>query len=333
MAVTLRDVADAAGVSVRTVSNVVNAFEHVSPAMRAKVQAAIDDLGYRPNLLARSLRQGRTGLVGLLVPEIAAPYFGELAHRVIEAARPLGWTVLVDETGAEVERERAALDVVTGSGRVDGVLFSALGLGAESLAGLESPVPIVLLGERTAELTFDHVGIDNVAAARDAVTHLADRGCRRIVAIGGDRRRRSPTSVLRLTGWRQACRAAGLPHPAAFVGQAADFNRRRGYEAMTTLLAHDPDGVFCFNDTLALGALRALHDAGRRVPDDVALIGFDDIEEIRFATPSISSVHPDTAQITAEALALLAARLAGDTGAPRDVVAGHRVVVRESSAG
>ena len=331
MTVTLRDVADVAGVSVRTVSNVVNGFQHVSPQMRAKVQAAIDDLGYTPNLTARSLRQGRTGLVGLLVPEISAPYFSELAHRVIEDARARGWTVLVDETGAEVTREREALDVVTRSGRVDGVLLSALGLGADSLAGLTPPVPVVLLGERTAGDTFDHVGIDNVAAARDAVTHLVERGCRRIVAVGGDRRRRSPTSVLRLQGWRRACRSAGLPHTMDLVGQAGDFTRREGYEAMTALLAQDPDGVFCFNDTLALGALRALHDAGKRVPDDVALIGFDDIEEIRFATPSISSVHPDTVEITAEALDLLGRRLAGDTSVPRDVVAGHRIVVRESS--
>lgn len=333
MAVTLRDVADVAGVSVRTVSNVVNGFEHVSPQTREKVQAAVDRLGYTPNLTARSLRQGRTGLIGLLVPEISAPYFSELAHRVIEAARAQGMTVLVDETGAEVSREREALDVVTRSGRVDGVLLSALGLGAESLAGLTPGVPVVLLGERTADLTFDHVGIDNVAAAADAVAHLIGRGCRKVVAIGGDRRRHSsPTSVLRLRGWRQACTAAGLPHTAALVGQAHDFTRREGYDAMRSLLEHEPDGVFCFNDTLALGALRALHDAGRRVPDDVALIGFDDIEEIRFATPSISSVHPDTEEITAEALALLGARLAGDTTVPRDVVAGHRIVMRESSA-
>lgn len=331
MAVTLRDVADRAGVSVRTVSNVVNGFQYVSPGMREKVQAALDELGYRPNLLARSLRQGRTGIVGLLVPDLAAPYFAELAHQVIAAARARGQTVLVDETGGDPQRERDALEVVTGSGRVDGVLFSALGLGGAHLADLRPQVPIVLLGERTAELALDHVGIDNVAAARDAVTHLVQRGCRRIGAIGGDRRGRGPTSVLRLQGWREACRAAGLPHPASLVGQAHAFTREEGHDAMRRLLAQEPDGVFCFNDTLALGALRALQDAGRRTPDDVAVVGFDDIAEARFSVPRLTTVHPDTEAITREALALLDRRLTGDGGPRRHLAIGHRLVVRESA--
>ena len=111
MAVTLRDVAARAGVSTRTVSNVVNGFQHISPAMRTRVQAAMDELNYTPNLLARSLRQGRTGIITLLVPEITVPYFGELAHEVVEQARQLGCTVMIDETGGEPGRERELLDV------------------------------------------------------------------------------------------------------------------------------------------------------------------------------------------------------------------------------
>ena len=173
---TLRDVAARAGVSPRTVSNVVNDFRYVSPAMRTKVQAALDELGYKPNLLARGLRQGRTGILTLLLPDIAVPYFGELAHEVVERASQLGFTVMIDETSGQPQRERALLDAATQSSWVDGVLLSSLGLKARDLAGPGSHKPVVLLGEVTALTALDHVGIDNVAASRDAVQHLVQLG-------------------------------------------------------------------------------------------------------------------------------------------------------------
>src|SRR5579875_1755838 len=134
MAVTLRDVAARAGVSPRTVANVVNDFHHVAPSTRAKVQAALAELDYRPNLLARGLRQGRTGIVMLLVPDLSASYFGELAHALVEAAGRLNVTVMIDETGGRREREREMLEVAARSSWIDGVLLSAIGLAAADLA-------------------------------------------------------------------------------------------------------------------------------------------------------------------------------------------------------
>jgi LacI family repressor for deo operon, udp, cdd, tsx, nupC, and nupG len=184
VAVTLRDVALRAGVSARTVSNVVNDFHYVSPGMRAKVQAALDELNYTPNLLARSLRQGRTGIITLLIPDVTVSYFGELAHNVVEHASRLGLTVMIDETTGQQQRERTLLDVAVYSSWVDGILLSPLGLTEADLAGLGSSKPVVLLGERGAKPALDHVGINDVragsrrsAAAPSASTLRRSYGC------------------------------------------------------------------------------------------------------------------------------------------------------------
>jgi DNA-binding LacI/PurR family transcriptional regulator len=332
VAVTLRDVAEHAGVSVRTVSNVVNDFHHVSPEMRSKVQASLDELQYQPNLLARSLRQGRTGMLTLLVPQIAVPYFGELAHEVVEHASELGYTVLIDETGGVPRRELDLIHVASRSRLVDGVLLSSLGLSGKTLAGLGDGVPVVLLGERTTA-GHDHVGIDNVTASREAVQHLVASGRRRVAAVGGTTSRTDATSRLRLKGYRAALRTAELPVDADLHAQTPDYSQASGADAARRLLDRDPppDALLCLSDELAFGALRALHEAGVRVPSEVAVVGFDDVETSRFAVPSLTSVAPDKARIASTALELLLERVAGAQVTPRDVRVPHRLVIRESS--
>ena len=332
MAVTLRDVAQRAGVSPRTVSNVVNDFHYVSPTMRAKVQAVLDELSYTPNLLARSLRQGRTGIVTLLIPDIAVTYFGELAHEVVEQASRHGLTVMIDETTGQTQRERTLLDVAMHSSWVDGVLLSSLGLSERDLAGLDPNKPVVLLGERTAKTALDHVGIDDVRAARDAVRHLIDSGRRRIAAIGGSVIGSDATSKLRLRGYRAELRRAGLLSDARYA-RTPDYKRASGAAAAHTLFndGDPPDALFCFSDELAIGALRALYEMHVRVPDQVSVVGFDDVEESAFATPSLTSIQPDRGAITKAALRMLVERIGGSDAPPRDVRVGHQLIVRESS--
>jgi LacI family repressor for deo operon, udp, cdd, tsx, nupC, and nupG len=332
VAVTLRDVAAHAGVSSRTVSNVVNNYSHVSPTMRAKVQASLDELDYRPNLLARSLRAGRSGIITLLVPDLTIPYFGDLAHEVVERASELGYTVMVDETGGRPERERALLDTAARSSWVDGVLLSSLGLSAKDLAGLGRGMSVVLLGERTARSALDHVGIDNVAAARSATTHLLEGGRTRVAALGGSATRKDATTHLRLKGFRAALAAAG--RPAGQHGPTPDYHRASAAPAVRILLEQDepPDALLCFSDELAAGALRTLHELGLRVPDDVAVVGFDDADGSRFLTPSLTSVRQDRAEIARAALDLLLERIGGAEARARDVSVPWELVVRESSA-
>jgi DNA-binding LacI/PurR family transcriptional regulator len=331
----LKDVAELAGVSVKTVSNVVNGYVHVSSAMREKVQSAIDQLGYRPNMVARGLRSGRSGVIALAVPELDQPYFAELARLVVSAAEERGYTVLVDQTEGSPERERV---VVAGIREhlVDGVIFSPLGMAGTDVAARHPTTPLVFLGERVTSGLSDHVGIDNVAAAADATRHLVSVGRRRVAAIGVQRASTGETARMREAGYRSALAEAGLAVDEGLIAPASAFHREDGAAAMAVLLDRPapPDAVFCFNDSLALGALRTLYERGLRVPDDVALIGFDDIEDGRFATPSLSTVAPDKAAIARSAVELLIGRIETDPDAPcREIPAGHRLVPRESTLG
>src|ERR671921_1097056 len=179
----LKHVAERAGVSVKTVSNVVNGYLHVTDATRTRVQRAIDELNYRPNLAARQLRQGRSDVIALALPALDLPYFAELARSVIKCAEEKGWTVLIDQTDGLAEREQLVLDGIRGR-LIDGLILSPIALGVEELERRRDTVPLVLLGERVYDGPVDHVSIDNVAAARVATDHLIDLGHRRIAAVG-----------------------------------------------------------------------------------------------------------------------------------------------------
>lgn len=333
MTASLRSVAARAGVSVRTVSNVVNDFPHVAPATRAAVQAAIAELGYRPNLAARQLRRGRTGAVGLVVPEVHSPYFSQLASVIVRLAESRGLTVLIDQTEGDPERERRLLG---GSAfGVDGMILSPWSLDVAEIAARKGTVPLVLLGERSGRSAVDHVGFDNVAAARDATAHLVAVGRRRVAAIGTQPHLTNDTGRQRLEGYHDALRAAGrTPDPRLEVAVRA-LHRADGVAAMATLLdAPDPpDAVFCFTDELALGAVRALADRGLRVPEDVAVAGFDDIEDGRYSVPTLTTIAPDKEQIAAGCLDVLAARLLDPDGPGQEVVTRYELAVRQSTGG
>lgn len=338
MAVTLRDVATRAGVSIKTVSNVVHERRYVKDSTRDVVQAAIDELGYRPNLSARSLRSGRSGVIGLALPEVRLPYFAELADSVITEAKERGHTVLIEQTGAEVSTERELLR----SPRLqltDGLIFSPLALSQADVGLLEVDYPLVLLGERIFDGPCDHVVMDNVAAARAATEHLLEAGCRRIAVIGAHRDEDQGSAALRLRGYEEALDAAGLERDEALIAYVGLWHRHDGAEAMRELLAAgiEVDGVFGMNDTLAMGAMRALQDVGRRVPEEVRVIGFDDLEETRYTSPTLSSVDPGRREIAQTAVQVLLTRieerLSGAEQAPRrQHTTSYRVVARGSSA-
>lgn len=333
MAATLHDVARLAGVSIKTVSNVVNDYPHIRPATRERVELAIAELGYTPNLTARSLRSGRTGAIALAVPELGLSYFAELAAAVIAAAEAAGLVVLVEQTGGDRDRELELLR----SPRLkltDGLIFSALGMGEADVAALDVPYPLVLLGERIFGGPCDHVTMRNVEAARAATEYLIASGRRRIAVVGAHEGEVIGSAGLRLRGYREALEAHGLPFDESIIGFTTLWHRANGARSMRELLDRDAsfDAVFGLNDTLALGAMRALQESGLRVPDDVAVVGFDDLDEAQFSIPALTTVDPGQGWIARTAVQTLLERIDDPDGTePRLLLADFRVVERESA--
>ncbi|MFI1226558.1 MULTISPECIES: LacI family DNA-binding transcriptional regulator [unclassified Streptomyces] len=343
----IKDVARHAGVSEKTVSNVLNDYIHVSDRTRQLVQESIEHLGYRINLAGRHLRSGRTGIIALVVPELDVPYFAELARHVVRAAETRSLTVLIHQSGGDRERERAAL-AGFGSDFVDGVILSPLALAPEDLRAHAGPPPTVLLGELLTD-GADHVAIDNERAAREATEHLIAQGRRHILTVGGRHDEGVGTAQARTRGFRAALAGAGLAYAPAALAPVEAFHMSDGADAVRRALADGvrPDALLCLNDQLALGALRALHAYGARIPEDVAVIGFDDVEGGRFSVPSLSTVAPDKEAVARVAVDLLLRRIDEATcpdprpdGAarpgsarPQDRVVAHRLVLRESTEG
>ncbi|MBM7798984.1 DNA-binding LacI/PurR family transcriptional regulator [Microlunatus panaciterrae] len=332
MAARLRDVAALAGVSVKTASNVLNNHPHIKASTRAKVEAAIAELHYRPNISARKLKYGRAGFLALAVPRMQSPYFAELAAEISAEASELGYIVLLDVTGATAEAERIVLDGMR-SHVIDGVIFSPLALSADEIARRADPLPMVLLGERAIPPGFDHVSVDSVTAAAAMTEHLLSLGRRRVAAIG--RESVQGTASVRLQGYRQALTKAGVAFDAEIVVGVAHYERQDGYQAMQQLLAlpERPDAVFCFNDLMAIGALRACAEAGVRVPQDVAVAGFDDIAEGRFSNPTLTTVSVDLQELSRQALRLLISRIDGSTTPAESIIIPYRLELRESTVG
>ncbi len=336
MGSTMHDVARLAGVSIKTVSNVINDFPHVRPDTRERVQAAIRELDYRPNLSARGLRSGRTGVIGLAVPALRENYFAELADAVIRVADQRGLGVVVEQTSGDRTRE---LQAVTG-GRLrltDGLVFSPSALGQDDAAALDNDFPLVLLGERIFNGPTDHVAMHNTSSARAAVEHLIDTGRRRIAIIGAEEHQGTEVSSasLRLNGYLQALDAAGIAVDPALIRPSTHWNHAAGAETTRQLIAEDVpfDAIFALNDTMGLGALRALGEAGLRAPEDVGVIGFDNTDEAHFSVPSLSSVDVGREQIAAAAVDLLIERIEekGERRPPRTITPDFRIVRREST--
>ncbi|TFD91549.1 LacI family transcriptional regulator [Cryobacterium lactosi] len=331
MASTLHDVAKLAGVSFKTVSNVVNDYPFVRDQTRSKVLAAIEELDYRPNLQARSLRLGRTGMIGFAVPELSLPYFAELAAQVIEAAQRHDLTVLTEQS---IPSRAGELEILSSPRRrmTDGLIFNPLWLEDRDIPQLEAAGPVVLLGEALFPGTMDQVVMRNVEASRYATEYLLETGHKRIAAIGADLSKPGGSPHFRLEGYRQALQAAGIAFDLNLVGEATPWHRLDGARSMRHVLGRGdpPDAVFAFNDTLALGAIHALQEVGLRVPFDVSVVGFDDIEEAQYSFPELTTINPGRSSIAELAVTALARRIADRGAVPHLSEPDFHLVVRKS---
>lgn len=332
--VRLKDVAEHAGVSPKTVSNVLHQHRYVSATTREKVEASLEALGYRVNLAARALASQRSGFIALAIPGLDNPYYAELAQQVMEAAAAEDWTVLIEQTRSAEVLER---DVVQGVGAqlVDGIILQPDAISREDLTGRFAHHNLVLIGESDVTGSADHVAADPVMAARELVEHLIERGRRRIATIGIRPQGRTNASELRYRGLSQALHSAGMSIPQELMRDVPRFRRPEGYAAARNLMAlpEPPDAIVCFNDLLAVGALGALRDAGVRIPEEVAVVGFDDNEESRFASPALTSVAWDLEALAQQCVKRLVHRSAAASreDPPARIRIGHSLQIRESS--
>lgn len=332
---TMRDVGERAGVSPKTVSNVVRGWPPVSPRTEQRVKAALEELGYRMNQSPKMLRTGRSGIVAVAVPWLDNPYFAELTSAIVRRAAASGLTVLVEQTDGVLEREQTVVQGLPNQQPIDGLIFSPYAIGEEDLDALVLIAPTVLLGERMASGHGDHVAIDNVAAAVEVTAHLIQIGREQIATIGHQEAVGAATARQRVRGYELALRAAGRPLDPGLQMSVDSFGRSEGAAAMRRLLASGRsfDAVFCFSDLLALGAMHEVKKAGLRIPEDVAIAGFDDIEEGRYADPELTTIRPDKQRIANVALDLLMSRVADEEGSEvREVCSPYELVVRRSTS-
>ncbi|MEU7410104.1 LacI family DNA-binding transcriptional regulator [Streptomyces sp. NPDC042638] len=331
---TLEEVAARAGVGRGTVSRVVNNAAGVRDSTRRTVQQAIAELGYVPNLAARSLAGRRADAVALVMTEpdwrlFAEPFFSGIVSSLGDALADTGMQLLLTLVRSDAERRRF-LEYARG-GRVDGVLLMSVHADdplPDMLA--EARLPTVLLGRRSGDERVSYVDADNAGGARDAVAHLLATGRRAIATITG------PLDMYvaqcRLRGYREALASARLAADDSWVAQG-DFTEESGQRAMARLLERHPgiDGVLAASDTTAAGALRALRTAGRRVPQDVAVIGFDDFPLAERTEPRLSTVRQPLTEIGRVMVRLLVEELEEPAVAWRHVILRTELVLRDSA--
>lgn len=329
MAITMKHVAEKANVSLKTVSRVVNNEKEIAEETRQRVLDTIQEMGYRPNLVARSLVTQRSNIIGLIVPDVCNPYHAEVARGVQEAAREAGYSLMM-ASSEESETEELHLLRAMDSQAADAVIVTSPVTPDVIHAFGKGEKPIVCINTR-----YDHPKVGNVLAdhymgATEAVTHLLKAGHTKIAMLAG--MEADPKRVRRVRAYRDALLKNNLPFDEALVVRGLP-RMHEGTEAARHLLTHHPDitALFCYNDLLALGALRACAELGRRVPQDCVVVGFDDIEYAAITTPSLTTVRVDKRDLGRRA-ANLALNLLEDTfRGERVIQLPAQLIIRESA--
>ena len=326
--VSIKDVAEAAGVSTATVSRVLSNGLHVRPEVRERVMAAVERLGYRPNLVARSLRAQQSNTIGLIVSDISNPFFTALSRAVEDTAYEQGFSVLLCNTDEDPEKEAIYLNLMRDTS-VAGAIMSPTRKTVANFAESNLPLPIVVVDRFISNGDVDTVLLDNVDAAYRLITHLIERGYRRIAALCSE----MSTGLERQVGYEKALRAHGLAPKSEYMKYVPPKSEA-GYAATLKMLdvAEPPDALFTINSLIAEGALQAIRERNLTIPDDIALVTFDDTTWSSLVQPPITLIAQPTYEIGKTAAELLIQRIA-DPGRPtRQVILKGQLLVRGSSA-
>ncbi len=328
---TMQDVAERAGVSVTSVSHVINATRPVSEELRQRVLAAMDELGYQRNLLARSLRRGQTHTIGIIVPDNVNPFFAEIARGIEDVSYERGYSLILCNSDSNLDKELHYTGVLVDK-QVDGIVFVAAGHSIERVVGLQRRnVPVVLVDRELPGANADVVLADNARGGWLATQHLLTLGHRRIGCITGPSE--LTPSADRVAGYRQALAEAGIAVDSELI-RRGDFHFASGYDAAQQLLAlpDPPTALFACNDLMAVGAIRAAADMGRNTPADLSIVGFDDVPLASFICPPLTTVAQPVYDMGALAARLLLERIENPTAPPTRHMLDVQLVVRRSTA-
>ena len=326
---TLKDVAERAGVSTATVSHVINETRFVSEELRQRVYQAIEALNYRPNAIARSLRRRKTQNVGMIVPDISYPFLAEVVRGVEDTGFELGYNVILCDSDGDLEREADYIELLQEK-KVDGIVFAAAGESSSYVQALiEQGMPVVVCDRELPGVEVDTVIADNVGSGYQATEHLIGLGHRRIGCIAGPQE--LEISNKRVEGYKGALEQHGIP-PREELIVRGDFRCRGGYEAMRELLALDapPTAVFACNDLMAMGAICAASKRRLRIPQDVAIVGCDDIALASFTNPSLTTVAQPKHEMGAAAVEILVERIRDKSKPPTRRLLPTELVRRDS---
>jgi LacI family transcriptional regulator, fructose operon transcriptional repressor len=324
----IKDVAEAAGVSTATVSRVLSNGLHVRPEVRERVMATVERLGYRPNLVARSLRSQQSSTIGLIVSDISNTFFTAISRAVEDTAYEQGFSVLLCNTDENPEKEAIYLNLMRDTA-VAGAIISPTRQTIASFAGSNLPFPIVVIDRSISNGDVDAVLLDNVEAAYRLITHLVEQGYTRIAALCNE----MSTGLERQLGYEKALRAHGLTPQSGYMKYVAP-KAKAGYAAALKMLdlAEPPDALFTVNSLIAEGALQAIRERNLTIPDDIALVTFDETTWSSLIQPAITLIAQPTYEIGKTAAELLIQRIA-DPGRPtRQVMLKGQLKVRGSSA-
>jgi LacI family transcriptional regulator len=329
MPATIRDVARAAGVSVATVSRVFNNSGPVHEETRARVREVAGALRYSPNSAARSLITAKSNTLGVLLPDLYGEFFSEVIRGIDQTAQHNGYHVLVSSSHETQERIEGAIRAMRG--RVDGLIVMSPDIDGPALAAnLPDSLPVVLLNCAVDGTSYDAISVDNFGGAYAMVRHLLSTGGTRVAIITGSSRNYDARE--RLRGYRAALRDAGAEQQEGWE-IAGDFTETGGYRAAREIaaLSPRPTAVFAANDAMAIGALSAFREVGLRVPEDIAVAGFDDIPMARYMSPPLTSVHIEISELGARAMGVLLAAVQEKNRHERQrVVLPTTLVVRQS---
>ena len=327
---TIREVAESAGVSYATVSHVINNTRLVTPETRERVVAAMKALNYRPNALARSLRQGKTNTIGLVLPDSANPFFAEISRSIEDESFKKGYSVFLCNTELDTQRELFYVDVLSKK-QVDGIIFVAAGDQADSLDFLvQRNMPVVMIDRDVPNVEVDAVLTDNQLGGFLATRHLLELGHTRIACIAG------PSSITpsaeRMIGYRKALEEAGVSYDESLVVRG-DYHAQSGMDITHSFLKMSPrpTAIFALNDLMALGALRAAAEAGYSVPRDLAVVGYDDLEIAHFTNPPLTTIAQPKKEIGVQAIDLLVDRMSHRSRPPSRLVLAPELIVRRST--